>query len=61
MAAGLVFFLFGAAAGFVMLRLSRTHGRDDRETRILVALGWVLASASLAFSAMLVVYMILRM
>lgn len=60
MTAGLIFFLFGAAAGFVMMRLSRTRGRNDRETRVLIAAGWVLASASLAFFAMLVVYMILR-
>ncbi len=61
MAPALVFFLFGAAAGFVMLRLARKHGQHDRETRWLVPLAWVLASASLAFCAMLVVYMILRM
>ncbi len=60
MGPALVFFLFGAAAGFVMVRLSRKRGTSDRETRILEAAAWVLASASLAFAAMLVVFMILR-
>ncbi len=61
MAATLVFFLFGAAAGFVMVRLSRKRGPRDRETRWLEAAAWVLASASLAFAAMLAALMILKM
>jgi flagellar biogenesis protein FliO len=59
MTPALAFFLFGAAAGFVMVRLSRKRGRHDKETRWLEAAAWVLASASLAFAAMLVAFMIL--
>jgi hypothetical protein len=55
----LAFFLFGTAAGFVMVRLARKRGRHDKETRWLEPAAWVLASASLAFAAMLVVFMIL--
>ena len=61
MSAALAFFAFGAAAGFVMVRLSRKRGRHDKETRWLEAAAWVLGSASLAFAAMLVALLILRL
>jgi hypothetical protein len=56
----LLFLLYGFAAGFLLVRLSRKRERDDREWKLLLIAGRVLASASLALAAMLLALMILR-
>ena len=53
-------FLYGALAGFLLLRLSRQRVLRAGEERVLVAAGWVMTTLSLTLAAALILFAIVQ-
>ncbi len=53
MTAAIIAFLYGLAAGFVILRLGRNRRRRAGDSKLLVAAGWILVGLSFALAAAL--------
>ncbi len=53
MTAAILAFLYGLAAGFVILRLGRHRRHGRAGSRLLIAVGWVMVGLSFALAASL--------